>query len=155
MSTLQRQIAPTATSSSAADTELRRVFPSALERLWPEIGPKLAAIADRSRGRWTVEPLLDAILDGRWQLWVVWNRAEDRLQAIVGTEIYTELSGKRFCGIRFATGDDRAAWMPLLDELEQWARENGCDAIDGWCRRGWEKHLPAYTLTHVLLEKDL
>lgn len=151
MQTQSAQIAHSVTSSSAA--ELYRLDRDGIVRQWDIIGPMINDVAERSRGRWTLPTIMAEILEGRWQLFVVLS--DGRVRAVIATELYRELSGKLFCGIRFCTGETVRDWIGLLPVLEAWARDEGCAAIDGWCRKGWAKHLPDYTMSHVLLEREL
>lgn len=123
-----------------------------LHRLWDQVEPLLRSVEERSRGRWPIEAMLTEIAKGNWQLWCVWDGT---VRAIVGTEIYREMNGKRYCGIRFVSGSGLKDWVAVRGDLEAWAAAEGCVAIDTWARKGWAKHLPDYRLTHVLLEKDL
>ena len=52
-----------------------------------------------------------------------------------------------------------AVW-PLvagLAAIEAWAREQGCDAVEPFCRPGWKRELRAlgYRERHVLMRKAL
>lgn len=141
------------TSFSAVDPVLLRVPPEHMSVIAPKVLPMIEAVADRSDGRWTTRALLLAIYEGRWDLWVVWDGEQIRM--IVGTEVYEELSGKRFLGIRFATGSGAKQFAHMIDKLEAYASDRGCAAVDGWMRKGWARHLPEYRLSHILLEKDI
>lgn len=150
---MQAQIEPSPISSSAVEpARLVQVPVEAFEKLSGRLLPLLDDVARRSNGRWTVRAMLREFYDGRWQFWVVWDGS---LQMLLGTELYTELSGKRFLGIRFATGEGAKRHVHLIDRLEDYARDQGCHAVDGWMRKGWAKHLPEYRLSHVLLEREL
>jgi hypothetical protein len=112
----------------------------------------MESIVERSNGRYSVPGMLERFARGDWILWIVWDGA---VRAIVGTELYRDISGIKCCMIRFATGREAATWTHLLDEIETWARDEGCQRLDMIARKGWAKHLPDYKMSHVFLEKDL
>jgi len=124
-------------------------------RVLPMILSKLEDVAERSRGRMSVPAMMDQFATGQWQLWIIWDDVAQGPKAVFGTEIYRELSDLWICGVRFLTGEDSGRWLYLVDQLEAWARANGCSRLDIVARKGWAKKLPDYKLTHVLLEKDL
>ena len=114
--------------------------------------PLMESVAERSKGKFSVPGILEAIACQRWQLWIVWDGS---VRAIVATELYRSPSNMKCCTIHFATGREAAGWTHHLDEIEVWAREEGCARIELIARKGWAKHLPAYKMSHVFLEKDL
>lgn len=131
---------------------LQAIPPQHLGEVFPLVRPLMESVAERSKGRWSVPGMLERIATGDWLLWIVWDGS---VRAIVGTELYLDVSGMKCCMIRFATGREASGWTHLLDEIEEFARAEGCGRIDMIARKGWAKHLPAYRMSHVFLEKDL
>lgn len=129
------------------------VNPRLLGDVLPLITDMLERMCKRSNGRYSMPGLLNIIATETWHLWVVYDGQD--VQAVIGTELYKDVSGIKCCGIRFCTGRDASAWTHLLGQIEAWARAEGCAKIDMTARKGWAKHLPAFRLTHVMLEKDL
>ena len=104
----------------------------------------------------SVGGMLERFATGAWHLWIVWEGGEaGSVRAVIGTELYRDVSGMKCCTIRFATGHGASRWTHLLGRIEDWARQEGCVKLDMIARKGWAKHLPEYALTHVFLEKDL
>ena len=97
--------------------------------------------------------MLRLLLAGRMQLWAVVGEA---IEAIVLTEI-AEYPRRRLCRVLAAAGAGRARWLHLLGTIEEWARAQGCTAIEPVARPGWERALAplGYRKTHVILEKEL
>ena len=154
MQTTQAQTAPSPTPSSAASAApaLQAIPPAHIAEVLPMVLPLMEAICERSAERYSVPGMIDRFVKGEWILWIVWDGS---VRAIVGTELYRDVSGLKCCMIRFATGRQAATWTHLLAEIEDWARENGCRRLDMLARKGWAKHLPEYRMSHVFLEKDL
>ena len=139
-------------SSTRIEPVLQAIPPQYLGDVLPMILPLLESIVERSKGRYSVPGMLTRFARKEWYLWIVWDGA---VRAIVGTELYLDISGMKCCMIRFATGRDAAGWTHLLDQIEDWARSEGCARMDMIARKGWAKHLPEYRMSHVFLEKDL
>ena len=112
----------------------------------------LESVVERSNGRYSVPGMLQRFATKDWILWIVWDGS---VRAVLATELYHDISGMLCCTIRFATGKGAAGWTHLLSEIEDWARANGCQRLDMLARKGWAKHLPEYTMSHIMLEKDL
>lgn len=120
---------------------------------------RLASVAERSRGRWTVETLAKDLCADRMQLWLIVDtdgrQTPEDIRGIVITEIFETETGIRICNILAGTGDGAAGWLHLIADLETWARSEGCHRMEAWARKGWARRLPDYLMTHVKLEKDL
>jgi hypothetical protein len=142
----------TSGAANADKVDLVQIPTRAIVEVFPTIKGWLEGLAERSGGRWSVSGLLQKFVAGDWQLWMVWD---GKPRAIVGTELYLEMTGMKCCMIRFCTGSGAPEWQHLLGNIEDWARLEGCSYLDMLARKGWAKHLPEYKLTHVELERDL
>lgn len=109
-------------------------------------------IVERSKGRMTERGLLDEILAAETQLWLSYR--DGKPEAVVLTEI-VNYPDTRTCKLFAVTGHNRKNWVGFLPVIEEWARAQGCKAMEAFARPGWERDLPDYKRTHVLLEKDL
>jgi hypothetical protein len=121
--------------------------------VWSQVEPFVGSIIERAGGRLTLESLVDELTRSALQLWLVWDG--EKVLAVVGTEVGIASSGMKVCTVRFATGDHSQVWLHLLDEIEAWAAQSGCTKMEMWARKGWQRRLPDYRMTHVMLEKDL
>lgn len=156
MQTLSAQTAHSPSPSSAVEHKvspvLQAIPPQHLGEVFPLVAPLMEKIVERYQGRFSIPGMLEHFARAEWQLWVVWDGS---VRAIVGTELYREVSGLKCCKIQFATGREAAGWTHLLGQIEAWARDEGCARMDMIARKGWAKHLPEYKMTHIWLEKDL
>jgi hypothetical protein len=118
----------------------------------PLITPHLLSVIERSHGQWTLAGMLDGFKSGAMQLWIIWN---GDLTAVGATELAFTQSGDKLCKILFLTGEHSLDWLHLIDELEGWAKIEGCQRMAGHMRKGWAKRLPDYRMTHIYLEKEL
>ena len=137
----------------ATEPILLHIKPGDIADVWPYIEHFMPSIVERSRGRMTLETLIESLVSGRRHLWAV---ADDKtILAIIGVDVGTSPSGITIATIRFATGANSNSWVHLIEELEGHARAFGCQKMEMWARKGWERKLPDYKLSHVMLEKDL
>jgi hypothetical protein len=120
---------------------------STLADLWPEAAKHLAPAVERW-GTHTLEHVRAAIDSGDAQLWPM---AEDG--AIV-SEIFRTPTGKLGCRIWLAGGNMRAL---LAGEkiVAGWAAEQGCEFMEILGRKGWQRVLPEYEPTAVILRRWL
>ena len=96
--------------------------------------------------------VLDSIKTGEAQLWLATD--EDGVQGIAVTCI-TEYPQRTNCLIWLCAGIGREKFTPLIVNIEQWAKAQGCASISLEGRPGWEKVLADYDKTKIILEKRL
>ena len=118
----------------------------------PEVSGYLRDIELRHQGELSVAAIAREVLEQRWHFWLVWDGTA---AAVLATEIYRDKGGDKRCRIPFCSGRDMDTWVGLISVIEQYARENGCRRLDMIARKGWAKRLPAYKMTHVVLERML
>ncbi|MEB2554045.1 hypothetical protein [Burkholderia cenocepacia] len=125
---------------------------TAIEAVWGEVRPWIAAACKRSRGKFDEEDIKRALLDRDDQLWI-WKT--DTAFAVGITRII-HYPKQKVCTIRIVTGRNRREWeAQCISQIETWAKSEGCHAMELQARPGWEKALPEYAKTHVYLEKAL
>jgi hypothetical protein len=134
------------------------VLPEQLEAVWPHVATLLAEVCTRSRGKESLVELRAALGGGIKQLWTWWEpdgKGTVRALAVTDVAVYP---GTRICRISICVGAGRRAWLSDgLAAIEAWAREQGCDAVEPFCRPGWKRELQAlgYRERHVLMRKEL
>lgn len=121
------------------------LLPQIKSVIWPLLERGVAV----DEGRATAEGVWKQIESGDSQLWVV---MDDTIRAIVLTAII-EYPNLKACDIELCAGFGRKDWLHLLPELEQWAREQGCEVIEGRMRPGWK--LNDYRVRRHMMEKRL
>ena len=141
MQTQPALTAPSAGKPAAAEPQLQAM-----------VAAHIDSVVMRSRGRYSRKGVVERLLSGDWQLWLVWDGS---VKGTLATELYFDVSGDKACTIRFCTGADAKDWVRLIDHIESWARAEGCKRMAMQARKGWAKHLTDYKLTHVVLEKPL
>lgn len=79
----------------------------------------------------------------------------ERFIGVAATRIHDTALG-RMCSLWVCIGLDAEEYLTgCHQEIENWARGIGCYAIEIVGRAGWQKKLPGYTRTAVVLEKRL
>ena len=121
--------------------------------VWPMIIRWLEPAIDRSGGLSSADALLDNIVAGNNQLWVLWDEKEDTTCAAGVTQILTYPTGIKVADIVSFGGRERKKWLHLFSEVEAWAMQQGCDRIRIITRKGWARDLKDYKMTSVVLEK--
>jgi hypothetical protein len=114
--------------------------------VWPLVEPFISAAAER--GEYSSELLWSWATSGEAQLWMAWS---DHCEAAAVT---TRLPGD-ICLIAALGGKESGRWMPLLSDLEAWAKQQGCIAMRAWARKGWARKLKDYEMSRVILDKKL
>jgi hypothetical protein len=89
---------------------------------------------------------------GQALAWIVWNGA--RVCAAVVTSI-SVVNGRKLCAIVACAGEQRTRWLPLIEQFEKYARDQGCAATVIIGRRGWQRVLKNYQPKAVILERAL
>ena len=100
-------------------------------------------------GEYTEEQVREQLATKDAQLWVA---VEDVIELAVVTRISVRARGS-VCEIWLLGGKSPDRWMHFLDVIEQAARERGCAGMEVVGRAGWERMLPDYRRTAVVLKK--
>ena len=123
--------------------------------MWPQVAALLEEAMARAPGRFSGGDLAMLLLEGRQQLWVV--RDGETPVAAFTTRIY-EVPQSRVFAIEWVGGVRLEEWIDeAIQILEQFARDSGCQKIEGHGRKGWEKILSrhGWHWLAVSFEKDL
>lgn len=139
-------------AGAAGRTMLLAVPPDVVPAFWQLVVPDLGKAIAHADGRYALEDVLAALLARDMQLWIAVDSRSMAIAAVCVTEIVNYPQEKR-CGLVFCAGRSVERWIRHLDEIEAWAREQECDALELQGRPGWERLLPDWRKTHVLLSK--
>jgi hypothetical protein len=102
-------------------------------RVWHGVEPVLARVIKPDTG-YTMQSVLTSLQLTKMQLWIIGN-----FQGVVVTQI-EDRPAQRVLFTLFLAGDSMSEWMDELNvTLEQYARHEGCVAIEFNGRKGWNK----------------
>jgi hypothetical protein len=117
--------------------------------------PYVVAIAERAHNH--PVDMVQMLDNADVQAFLVWNPEANKAQAFIGVQFLVSTRGK-VGQIIWLMGENRAEWVHLFGDLEEYLREHqGCVVVKAIARRGWAKFLKAssYRETHVVMEKAL
>lgn len=108
---------------------------------------------EKLNGLVTAEDVLTQAKECHAQLWSYHDG--ERFCGVVITRIHTLARGK-VCSLWGCIGINGAELMAgFYEQLEAWARSIDCIAMEIVGRAGWERKLPGFKRSAVLLEKSL
>lgn len=119
--------------------------------VWPQVVGLISAACETSRGKFDAADIYQMLVNRDAQLWLV---KESDVGGVIVTQI-VNYPHRKVCWIRICTGHGREECFHHLKDIEAWAKEQGCGAMELIARPGWKKVLKDYECTHVVLEKDL
>jgi hypothetical protein len=61
----------------------------------------------------------------------------------------------RVCIITVCGGSDMRRWLPLIEQVETYARREGCKHVHIFGRKGWLHLLDGYEEKNVIMDKEL
>lgn len=125
-----------------------------VEKIWPVVEPLIAPSLRYGNGCFLPADLRDACMETRMQLWVAVDDARREIIAAVVTRIAV-YPRRKALSVPFGGGRRMREWLPLLNEtIEAFAREKGCDFMEGGARKGWVR-AAGYRTIGAMLVKDL
>lgn len=127
--------------------------PDEIDAHTQSLKPFLASVCSYSRGRYSVDTVLDLARKGLWQIWVIHDL--DRLVFVGGTTITVYETGLKTLEIRFGTGHGRRSWENRIGDVLAWGRNAGCVIAEGNFRKGWRRVLPGWIHSHEHMERLL
>lgn len=129
---------------------------TAVDAVWGEVRPWIEDACKRSRGKFDADDIKTGLLNRDDQLWI-WKT---ETAYAVGVTRLVHYPKQMVCTIRIVTGRNAREWAaPAMQAMQEWAKAQGCAAMELQARPGWERVLraasPGYERTHVYLEKTL
>jgi len=134
--------------SGSHSPSLWTINSQSIEKYWDQIEPLMKSIDKWSHGKYFAEDMKKYLMDCDMQLWVAGD-----FQAIGVTQI-NEFPRQKVCTVVFMAGKNMDEWLMLHEEVVKWAKDIGCDVIEAYCRRGWQK-LFNWDPIHTVLRKVL
>lgn len=126
------------------------IDPAQVAKIWPLVSHLIREAMRKGGGDF--EDIERAVLSGERLLWVAAD--EEQIWASAVTGLHTENEHK-FCCIWACGGRAREKWLPLLSEVESFAKAEGCQSMRIYGRKGWARVFPDYKLIQITLEKAL
>jgi hypothetical protein len=131
--------------------ELLCVDPKRVHEIWPYTGPLVKAACRRTKLNAFADIEAD-VLSGRSLLWVAWTGRA--INAAAATILINSEIGK-VCVITVCSGHDMKRWLPLIGQIENYARNEDCARVRIYGRKGWLHVLEGYGSKYVIMDKEL
>ena len=128
-----------------------------IPEVFPIVKDSIEKALQYSGNHFIVDDIYNDLLEGKMQLWVLWNlNKKQNFQGCGVTKILQRTNSKAL-NIFIVTGRNRKQWQDKMPLVEDWAKQNGCTHIETYARPGWSRLLKEqdYKITHYLLEKKL
>jgi len=134
-----------------SSVELVCVDPAQVGEVWPHVSALLKAACFRTKLNAFADIEAD-ILSGRSLLWIAWNGLT--VESAAATILINSEIGK-VCIITVCGGSDMRRWLLLIDQIEAYARSEGCKRVRIYGRKGWLQVLEGYEEKHIIMDKEL
>jgi hypothetical protein len=123
---------------------------------WPTLSRYLRQVIEHGQGESTLTDYLTKVLINIAQCWAV---VEGGTIVGVGLTEFLQYTQHKTLHIIAFSGSNFEEQSKVFPTVEQFARDNGCKAIEQWGRQGWAKVLPQYVpgfkQAYVVMRKDL
>ncbi len=129
------------------------VPPEHFPYIWDVAAPMIEAVVSE-HADYSADEIVQKLKVGSAQLWMIYFDGSP--VGVVVTQLRPYIGGL-FCEVALLHCVHNDGWRVLAAELEQWAKQQGCNKMKHECRPGFSKPLKAdgYRLTQVVLEKDI
>jgi hypothetical protein len=123
------------------------VDPKQIKKFWPHFKERI----DRAINKiGLIDPAIieKDVLSGRSLLWLAYDGL------IVHAAAVTELHDG-ICEIVACGGEGLSQFLPLINDLEQYAKDENCKAMRIIGRKGWVRILKEYKTKAIIIERPL
>lgn len=131
------------------------VDPKRVHAIWPHVAPQLRRAITRT-GLSAFADIENEILRGNALLWLAVSSegGAATIEAAASTSLQQTDTGK-VCVITACAGANMVRWLPLINHIEAYAKNERCSCVRIFGRKGWLRVLDRYRDTNVILEKEL
>lgn len=137
-------------SNAAASARLLCIPPTEVSKVWPHVRQYIEEAALRGGGDFY--DIKHGVLNGPDLLWLAWDG--DKIIAAAITRLGT-LNNRKICTIAACGGEGWQRFGHMIEDLENFAIGEGCNAVRIEGRAGWSRVLKDYDVRSVVLEKEL
>lgn len=114
----------------------------ALGIVWGDVARLMNKTIDTSKGKYHMDDLYHGINSGLYGLWLIME-GEEAIAAITTRIIH--YPGKKAMAMDWIGGSRMGEWLPIaMETLAKYSRESGCDHLEGYGRKAWERWLSRY-----------
>jgi trans-2-enoyl-CoA reductase len=132
------------------------LHPDQVQDMWHVLKGPLKASLDHGVGESTLTDYLRRALEWQAQIWLVTN--DDQIMGVALTQ-FLQYSTHKTLHIVGVGGTDWATWADQYYLVEEFAKQNGCTAVEQWGRPGWSKILPkaipGFEVVYHVMRKEI
>ncbi len=120
-----------------SDISISLVPAEYIDEVWPNVEPYVAKALKYASGKYDPEDVRALVVQYGYPLWIAFN--DKGIKGAVITR-FMQYPRKKYLFLEFCGGQDGFSWKaPMLSVLRSWAKDNGCDGIEGAGRDAWQK----------------
>lgn len=123
------------------------VDPARIQEAWPHFKHWIRNAIDQV-GLVPFAEVEKSVLEGRALLWLAFDG--ETVHAAATTELSNDICEITACG-----GEGLSRFLPLIENLEQFARDEKCHAVRIAGRAGWSRLLKNYKTRSVIIERQI
>lgn len=123
------------------EVKLAGINATHVDTVWHEILPYLIKTLEYCDNKYSIKNIYDCLKNREMQLWIA--HGGGGILSFGITQIINYPTQKRL-GIPFIGGKELMRWAHFVNPIKQWAKENGCTAIECFGRPGWEPFARKY-----------
>jgi hypothetical protein len=124
-----------------------------VEDAWPACHALIEASCRKGGAEFTAGQLRQECKAGIRQLWTIRQIGKGIVCAAVTSVMF--FGGRKTVVWTALGGKNWDAWAHFEAIVAETAKHHGCEAIRGYCRRGWKRKLKDYREVGVILEREL
>lgn len=132
---------------------VRMVPAGEVDNVWPYCHAMIEASCRRAGAEFTAGQLRYDCRIGDRQLWTIRQIGKGIVCAAVTS--VTTFGGRKTVVWSALGGKNWDAWAHFEALVAEKARNHGCVAIRGYCRRGWKRKLKTYREIGVVMEREI
>jgi len=123
----------------------------------PDITAAMRKLVDRFPTEFTVKSIFEDIRSGKAQLWLILDDDDRFLSFVLSEILINPVTGYKTVALTELGGEGGVDVVPLIGEIETWAREQGASELRPMGRMGWRKALASqgYKANIVIYRKML
>lgn len=109
--------------------------------IWGAVAQELDRALAKADGEMNALDVFAMLMSGQMQLWCAHEGENPLAYAVTSVENYPQ---QRAARIHILVGERKSDWLPFIKKLEHWAISCGCDYVEWFGRKGWEKEMSKY-----------
>lgn len=124
--------------------------------VWGSVNVLLQHAVDKNQGEFNLDDIYVSLLQGHMRLWLAYKERTGEVKSAAVCEL-RRFPLRNICYIILLAGDGFGEWSWAINSIEEWALDNGADAIAAYARRGFLKPMKDYGYTEVysVIQKEL